>query len=72
MQTIYSNSSSSLLPEMAGLWAPFKELYNTVTLAVHSRQPEAHYTLEALLLKHKPDFVSLLQNPVSPCVCLCR
>lgn len=52
-----------------GMWAPFKELVGVVNAAIQLRQPGAFYSLEANLKKHKPDFVSLLQNPVSMSVC---
>ena len=51
--------------DMAGVWAPFKELERVVHSAISQKQPEAYYHLENILKKHKPDFVSLLQNPVS-------
>ena len=49
---------------MAGVWLPFKELASIVTSAVLHKQSDLYYTLEAILKKHKPDFISLLQNPV--------
>ena len=49
---------------MAGVWLPFKELASVVTSAVLYKQSDFYYTLEAVLKKHKPDFISLLQNPV--------
>ena len=49
---------------MAGVWLPFKELANIVTSAILHKQSDSYYTLEATLKKHKPDFISLLQNPV--------
>ena len=49
----------------ASLWVPFKELASVVNAAVLMKQPDVHYKLEATLKKHKPDFISLLQNPVS-------
>ena len=59
---------SSLSPSaeggMAGVWLPFKELANIVTSAILHKQSDSYYTLEATLKKHKPDFISLLQNPV--------
>ncbi|KAJ8032363.1 hypothetical protein HOLleu_25874 [Holothuria leucospilota] len=45
------------------LWGPFKELYSVVDGAVSKKNPDAFNDLEAALRKHKPDFVSLLQNP---------
>ena len=47
-----------------GIWAPFKELASVVNQAVLKKQPDAFYSLEAILKKHKPDFISLLKNPV--------
>ena len=49
---------------MAGVWLPFKELASVVTSAILDKQSDSYYTLEAILKKHKPDFISLLQNPV--------
>ena len=49
---------------MAGVWLPFKELASVVTSAILHKQSDSYYTLEAILKKHKPDFISLLQNPV--------
>lgn len=48
----------------AGVWAPFKELAFVVNTAIAQRQSDAFYSLEAILKKHKPDFLSLLRNPV--------
>lgn len=48
-----------------GVWAPYKELAGVVNSAIMNQQPDAYYALEAILKKHKPDFVSLLKNPVS-------
>ena len=53
---------------VSGVWAPFKELADVVNSAIAQKRPEAYYSLEAILKKHKPDFISLLQNPVSQCV----
>ena len=47
-----------------GIWAPFKELASVVNQAILKKQPEAFYSLEAILKKHKTDFISLLKNPV--------
>ena len=47
------------------MWSSFKELNRTVELAIQRRQQDAIQDLEVVLRKHKPDFVSLLQNPVS-------
>ncbi len=49
----------------ARMWTPFKELHHTVEAAVLRKQPDAIQDLEKILKKHKPDFLSLLQNPVS-------
>ena len=48
----------------AGIWAPFKELATTVNMAIAMKQPQAYYRLESMLKKYKPDFYSLLKNPV--------
>ena len=50
---------------MPGLWAPFKELACVITAAIGQKRPEMFYVLDSVLKKHKPDFISLLQNPVS-------
>lgn len=47
-----------------GVWAPYKELASTVNAAILGKEPDAYYALEAMLKKHKPDFISLLNNPV--------
>ena len=52
-------------PAGTNLWSPFKELYITVNAALSNKLPDAYYELENVLRKHKPDFISLLQNPVS-------
>lgn len=48
----------------SGVWAPFKELSTVVNDAIAQKQPEAYYKLNDVLKKHKPDFISLLKNPV--------
>lgn len=48
-----------------GVWAPYKELFNTVHTAIACKQPQSYYSLEAVLKKHKLDMISLLKNPVS-------
>ena len=47
------------------MWGPFKELVGVVNAAILKKEPNAYYSLEAELKKHKPDFISLLKNPVS-------
>lgn len=47
------------------VWAPFKELGRVVNAAILKKDPNAYYNLETELKKHKPDFLSLLKNPVS-------
>lgn len=47
-----------------GIWAPFKELVRVVNDAILRKEPTAYYKLESELKKHKPDFLSLLKNPV--------
>lgn len=47
-----------------GIWAPYKELASVVNQAILKKQPDAFYSLEAILKKHKTDFISLLKNPV--------
>ena len=48
-----------------GGWVPFKELNHVIRWAISHPEPEAHFALEEALRKHRPDFTSLLQNPVS-------
>lgn len=48
-----------------GVWAPYKELAGTVNSAILGKEPDAYYTLDTILTKHKPDFISLLKNPVN-------
>ena len=48
-----------------GIWAPFKEVVRVVNDAILRKEPSAYYKLEAELKRHKPDFISLLKNPVS-------
>eukprot|EP00057_Strongylocentrotus_purpuratus_P025366 XP_011679840.1 PREDICTED: nuclear pore complex protein Nup205 [Strongylocentrotus purpuratus] len=45
------------------IWGPYKELYHTVSLIVSKRCPDPYQELDALIRKHKPDFVALLKNP---------
>ncbi|XP_022111764.1 nuclear pore complex protein Nup205-like [Acanthaster planci] len=47
----------------SNLWSPFKELLRTVHAALSQKLPDAFYELDAAIRKHKPDFISLLQNP---------
>ncbi len=49
---------------MSGMWAPFKELVSIVNAAVQRKEQDVYYHLQAELTKHKPDFISLLKNPV--------
>jgi nuclear pore complex protein Nup205 len=48
----------------ARLWSVYKEISNTVDAAIYKQEPEAVHDLEAVLRRHKPDFLSLLKNPV--------
>ncbi len=56
---------NDLLSAGARVWAPYKELYHTVESATVRQQADAIQDLEVALRQHKPDFISLLQNPVS-------
>ncbi|XP_033629784.1 nuclear pore complex protein Nup205-like [Asterias rubens] len=47
----------------SNLWSPFKDLLRTVHAALSQKLPDAYYELDAAIRKHKPDFLSLLQNP---------
>ena len=47
-----------------GIWAPYKELASVINQAISKKQADAFYSLEAILKKHKTDFISLLKNPV--------
>ena len=48
-------------------WSVYRELATAVETALHSSKQEAFVTqdLETTLKKFRPDFVSLLQNPVT-------
>ena len=48
----------------AQLWGPYKELEKTVDAAIRKKQLDAVHDLEVALKRHKPDFISLLKNPV--------
>ena len=48
----------------AQLWGPYKELERTVEAAIRKKQLDAVHDLEVALKRHKPDFISLLKNPV--------
>jgi len=47
-------------------WSVYRELSNTVEAVIHCSKQEAFLTqdLETALKKFRPDFISLLQNPV--------
>ena len=47
-------------------WSIYRELATTVETVIHSSKQEAFVThdLETALKKFRPDFISLLQNPV--------
>lgn len=47
------------------MWNIHKELFNTVESAISRKEAFAQQDLEAALHRHKPDFISLIQNPVS-------
>ena len=49
---------------MAGGWVPFKELSHVIRWALSHPEPEAYFALEDALKRHRPDFISLLENPV--------
>lgn len=49
----------------ARVWSPYKELLRIVESALLRKQSDAIQDLELALRKHKPDFISLLLNPVS-------
>jgi nuclear pore complex protein Nup205 len=48
-----------------GIWRPYKELLEIVERAVYQKRPEYQHDLELALKKFKPDFMTLLKNPVS-------
>ena len=48
-----------------GIWRPYKELQGSVERALYKKSPEIYHELEVALKKFKPDFISLLKNPVS-------
>jgi len=47
-------------------WSVYRELATTVESVIHGNRQEAFVTqdLETALKKFRPDFISLLQNPV--------
>uniref|UniRef100_T1JB70 Partial AB-hydrolase lipase domain-containing protein n=1 Tax=Strigamia maritima TaxID=126957 RepID=T1JB70_STRMM len=45
------------------VWLPYKELFNVVYTAVFKKDIDILPEFEAILRKHKPDFVALLKNP---------
>lgn len=47
-----------------GAWRPYKELLSIVEKAVYRKRPEVFHELDVALKKYKPDFLSLLKNPV--------
>lgn len=47
-----------------GIWRPYKELQASVERALYKKSPEIYHELEVALKKFKPDFISLLKNPV--------
>ena len=49
----------------SGIWKPYKELLSIVERAVYRKRSEFFHDLEVALKKFKPDFISLLKNPVS-------
>ena len=50
---------------------PFKELGHVIRWALSRPEPEAYFALEECLKRHRPDFITLLENPVQCCVCVC-
>lgn len=48
-----------------GVWRPYKELQAVVERSLYKKSPEVYHELEVSLKKFKPDFISLLKNPVS-------
>lgn len=50
---------------LLGIWRPYKDLLEIVERAVYRKRPEYQHDLEVALKKFKPDFLTLLQNPVS-------
>ena len=47
-----------------GTWRPYKELLSVVEKAVYRKRPEVFHEFDVALKKYKPDFLSLLKNPV--------
>ncbi|XP_064596049.1 nuclear pore complex protein Nup205-like [Liolophura sinensis] len=47
----------------AQVWSPFRELNEIVENAIVRKQPDSAHNLGVALRRHKPDFISLLQNP---------
>uniref|UniRef100_A0A8C4NM45 Nucleoporin 205 n=1 Tax=Eptatretus burgeri TaxID=7764 RepID=A0A8C4NM45_EPTBU len=48
---------------VTGLWTPYKDVHRAVENAVHQQLPDSLHKLAAVLRKHKPDFISLFNNP---------
>jgi len=53
-------------------WSVYRELATSVETVIHSSKQEAFVTqdLETALKKFRPDFISLLQNPVTDGRCI--
>ncbi|XP_041441814.1 LOW QUALITY PROTEIN: nuclear pore complex protein Nup205 [Xenopus laevis] len=47
----------------ASLWGPYREIWQTLVSSLVKRQPEAVQSLDIVLKKYKPDFISLFKNP---------
>uniref|UniRef100_UPI00358F7403 nuclear pore complex protein Nup205 isoform X2 n=1 Tax=Myxine glutinosa TaxID=7769 RepID=UPI00358F7403 len=45
------------------LWNPYKDVRQAVENAVHEQLPDSLHKLATVLRKHKPDFLSLFNNP---------
>ncbi|XP_014664623.1 PREDICTED: LOW QUALITY PROTEIN: nuclear pore complex protein Nup205-like [Priapulus caudatus] len=56
-------ASNSAVNLGARLWTPYKDLNSIVENAILLKRPYVIHDLEVALRRHKPDFLSLLQNP---------
>ena len=44
---------------------PFEDMFYLIGFAIGRKQEDLFHDLEIALIRHKPDFIALLQNPVS-------
>ncbi|XP_078453204.1 nuclear pore complex protein Nup205 isoform X1 [Lampetra fluviatilis] len=56
-------AGSSAGSSVNNLWGPYKAVYQAVENAIWKKLPNSFYQLDAVLKKHKADFISLFKNP---------